>query len=181
MSRQIDGIDRKIIMELQRDGRMSLVDLAKKVGLTHPTVRERLLKLLRDNYMKIQANINYRMLGLLMALVCVELENANDAIEMMNCLEKCPRVPIVAVGSGAYNVFAIVVAEDANTLNAVVEMCIRSKRGVKRMSLSYVCMFKPEYLPFKVVDEKRECKSMCENCEFLKNEICRGCNSPLMK
>ena len=178
--REIDEIDVQIIKELQEDGRITLVDLARKVGLTHPTVRERILKLLRDNYMKIQANINYKQLGLLMALVCIELENASDAITLMSCLEKCARIPIVAVTAGTYNMFAIVIAEDPDTLHSVIEMCIRSRRGVKRMNISYVRLLKPEFLPIRIIDSgKHECKTECEDCEFLKKEICRGCGSAL--
>lgn len=41
----LDGIDRKILNLLQRDGRMSQHDLAKSVGLSSPATGERLRKL----------------------------------------------------------------------------------------------------------------------------------------
>ena len=42
---QIDKIDRKILRELQRDGRLSNVELAKRVGLSATPCLERVKKL----------------------------------------------------------------------------------------------------------------------------------------
>src|SRR5215213_4235030 len=41
----IDEIDRKILKELQRDGRVSYAELGRRVGLTTPAVIERVRKL----------------------------------------------------------------------------------------------------------------------------------------
>lgn len=45
VTRQIDDIDRAIIAALTDDGRMTLKALAKRIGLTSPSVTERILKL----------------------------------------------------------------------------------------------------------------------------------------
>ncbi len=49
---QLDRIDRNIVAALSRDGRMSMADLAQKVGLSKTPVQARLRKLERDGYIR---------------------------------------------------------------------------------------------------------------------------------
>jgi Lrp/AsnC family leucine-responsive transcriptional regulator len=46
----MDDFDRKIILALQKDARISLTELSKKVHLSLPSVRTRLLKLQEQGY-----------------------------------------------------------------------------------------------------------------------------------
>ena len=49
-SRKLDNIDRRILRELQRDGRISFVNLADKVGLSTSPCLERVRRLERDGF-----------------------------------------------------------------------------------------------------------------------------------
>ncbi len=49
---QLDRIDRNIVAALSRDGRLSMADLAQKVGLSKTPVQARLRKLERDGYIR---------------------------------------------------------------------------------------------------------------------------------
>lgn len=53
MTHSIDAIDRRIISFLQRDGRMSNVDIARAIGVTEATVRKRLDRLIEDGVLRI--------------------------------------------------------------------------------------------------------------------------------
>ncbi|MBQ4832499.1 leucine-responsive transcriptional regulator Lrp [Pseudoalteromonas sp. MMG010] len=65
MHQLLDRIDRKIIMELQLDGRVSNVELAKRVGLSATPCLERVKKLEREGYiLGYKAVINPEKLGL---------------------------------------------------------------------------------------------------------------------
>jgi len=59
----MDETDKKIIELLQQDGRMDDVEIARKIGISHDTVKRRRNKLEEAGYIKIQANINPRKLG----------------------------------------------------------------------------------------------------------------------
>lgn len=63
--RQLDRVDWRIIEELQRDGRVPLATLGKRVGLSQPAVSERVKRLestgVIDGY---TARINFHALGL---------------------------------------------------------------------------------------------------------------------
>jgi len=49
---QLDRIDRNIVAALSRDGRLSMADLAQKVGLSKTPVQARLRKLERDGFIR---------------------------------------------------------------------------------------------------------------------------------
>ncbi len=63
--RQIDQFDRKIIDLLSRDGRMSITDLADKVGLSKTPCQVRLKRLIDDGVIKgFSAVLDMALLGL---------------------------------------------------------------------------------------------------------------------
>lgn len=55
MTSDLDAVDRQIICMLQRDGRASNVDVARRVGISEATVRKRLDRLLADGVIQIAA------------------------------------------------------------------------------------------------------------------------------
>ena len=54
----LDNIDKKIISELQKNGRISYKDIAKKLGVSDGTIRFRIKKLIQKKLLKISASIN---------------------------------------------------------------------------------------------------------------------------
>ncbi|QDQ28119.1 leucine-responsive transcriptional regulator Lrp [Chitinimonas arctica] len=50
MNNGLDRIDRKILRELQEDGRIANIDLAKRIGLSPTACLERVKRLTRDAY-----------------------------------------------------------------------------------------------------------------------------------
>ena len=48
MTRQLDEVDRTILREMTRDGRQTVRALAREVGLSEPSVRDRVQRLERD-------------------------------------------------------------------------------------------------------------------------------------
>ncbi|KZN33200.1 leucine-responsive transcriptional regulator Lrp [Pseudoalteromonas luteoviolacea] len=52
MHTQLDRTDRKILVELQKDGRISNVELAKRIGLSATPCLERVKKLEREGFIK---------------------------------------------------------------------------------------------------------------------------------
>src|ERR1700754_3098997 len=61
----IDKIDRKILDIIQADGRMAHVELAERIGLSPPSIGERLKRLQRDGFIEgYGARLNPHRLGL---------------------------------------------------------------------------------------------------------------------
>jgi len=59
----MDETDKKIIELLQQEGRLEDVEIARRTGISHDTVKRRRKKLEDADYIRIQANINPRKLG----------------------------------------------------------------------------------------------------------------------
>ncbi|MBU2926079.1 leucine-responsive transcriptional regulator Lrp [Colwellia sp. 4_MG-2023] len=69
----IDRIDKNILVELQKDGRLSNVELSKRIGLSPTACLERVRRLEKEKYITgYQANLNSTKLNLAL-LVFVEI------------------------------------------------------------------------------------------------------------
>ncbi len=51
----LDKTEREIIKLLQKDGRMSFVDMAEQIGVTEGTIRRKFYRLLEEGVIKIAA------------------------------------------------------------------------------------------------------------------------------
>jgi DNA-binding Lrp family transcriptional regulator len=176
----VDDVDKKIISILQEDGRTSLSEIGKKVGFSHVGVRRR-LKNLCENSIKVSAELNTEQLGLRVAIVNAEVETPERLRELINVFSKCPRTIFVTTTTGAYNVMTIMVAEDADTLNAIIEVCsIRAQKGIRRSEATIgEAPIVPKYLPIRIVPNKEmeiaPCGIACGKCLRYKNQKCLGC------
>jgi Lrp/AsnC family leucine-responsive transcriptional regulator len=66
----LDGTNRRLLAELQADGRLSLAELGRRVGLSSPAVAERLQRLEQDDViLGYHAELNPRALGFALTAV----------------------------------------------------------------------------------------------------------------
>lgn len=74
----LDGIDRRIIGELQGDARLRIADLGRRVGLSPPAVAERLRRLEESGALSYVAQVDPRALGYaICAIVRVSPQSGN--------------------------------------------------------------------------------------------------------
>jgi DNA-binding Lrp family transcriptional regulator len=176
----MDDVDKKIISFLQEDGRTSLSEIGRKLGLSHVSVRKR-LKNLCESLVNVSADLNAEQLDLRIAIVSAEVETHERLRELIDIFSKCPRTVFVTTTTGAYNVMTIMVAEDADTLNAILEVCsIRAQKGIRRSeAVIGEAPVVPKYLPIKIVPNKEmeiaPCGVNCGKCLRYKNQKCLGC------
>lgn len=130
----MDETDKKIISILQTDGRTTLQDMAKIIGLSSMGTKKRLDKLQKDKIIKISALINPTVLKLYPALVMLEMESAEAMQNLLKRFEDCPRVVQIFKTVGGYNLIALVVAETQETLESIsMEKCsLRCSKGIRR-------------------------------------------------
>lgn len=93
---RLDPIDRMILAELQADGRMTNVELAKRVGISAPPCLRRVRALEEDGFIKgYHAKINTRALGFeVQVFAMVGLASQAEA-DLTAFEEKCRRWPLV--------------------------------------------------------------------------------------
>jgi len=179
----LDDIDRKIISRLQLDGRATLEELGKIVGYTSMGAKKRLNKLLEQGIIKVSALINVEPLRLCTAVVLLEMESAEAMQRLLERFKECPRVVHIFTTLGGYNLIALVVAEDQDTLESIsMEKCsLRSSGGIRRSEFYPIGNI--HYSPFLPIQEHRAhrekattpCHVDCRPCSRYKAEKCVGC------
>jgi DNA-binding Lrp family transcriptional regulator len=179
----LDEIDKKIIAQLQADGRTTLQELSKSIGFTSMGTKKRLEKLLKSGTIKISALINPSTLKLHAAIVMLEMESAEAMQDLLNRFEECPRVIQIFKTIGGYNLIALVVAETRETLESIsMEKCsLRCSKGIRRSEFYSISdiYFSPflqirEGLAHK---EKKvtPCNVECDPCNRYETQKCVGC------
>jgi DNA-binding Lrp family transcriptional regulator len=179
----MDDIDRKIICQLQANARTTLEELAQITGFTSMGIKKRLQKLVEAGAIKNQALLNPSSFGLIPAMVLLEMEDADAVQEVMKRFRECPRVVHIFKTTGGYNLIALVIAENRDTLDSIsIEKCsLRSSPGIRRsefypISDSDFSQFLPirEYLTHKGKD-RAPCDVDCCTCGRFQAKKCVGC------
>jgi Lrp/AsnC family transcriptional regulator for asnA, asnC and gidA len=125
----LDDVNKRIIEQLQRDGRMSYAALAKVVGLSEAAVRQRVQRLLDSDVMQIVAVTDPLTLGFARQ-VMVGLKVEGDMRSVADALAKIPEVDYVVICAGAYDLLAELVCTDDDHLLALLNDQIRMISGV---------------------------------------------------
>jgi DNA-binding Lrp family transcriptional regulator len=179
----LDEIDKKILSQLQLDGRTTLEQLAKLTGLTSMGVKKRFDKLLKKDTLKVSALVNSTKLDLHAAVVLIEIESSEAMQRLLERFKDCPRVVNIFTALGGFNLIAIVIAEDRDTLESIsVEKCsLRSSEGIRRSEFYPIgnihysqFLHVREYLAHKDVTQT-PCNVDCSTCNRYKTEKCVGC------
>ena len=179
----MDEIDKKIVTQLQKDSRTTLEELGKITGFSSMGVKKRIDKLLKEEAVKVTALLNINSIGLCAAIVLLEMESADVMRSLLERFKNCPRVVYIFSTLGGYNLIALVVAENQETLESIsVEKCsLRSGRGIRRSEFYPIGNI--HFSPFLPVREdlahKREtttpCDVNCESCIRYKLQKCVAC------
>jgi Lrp/AsnC family transcriptional regulator for asnA, asnC and gidA len=144
-STPLDEVNRRIIEQLQRDGRMSYAALGKAVGLSEAAVRQRVQRLLDGDVMRIVAVTDPVTLGFTRQ-VMVGLEVDGDTRPVAERLAKIPEVDYVVICAGRYDVLAELVCADDEQLLALLNDQIRAIPGVRATeTLVYLKLAKQTY------------------------------------
>ena len=179
----MDEVDRKIVVQLQADGRSSLEELAKITGYTSMGTKKRLEKLLQKRMIKVSALINPVSLGLHPAIVMLEMESAEAMQNLLQRFEACPRVIQIFKTMGGFNLIALVVAETPETLESIsMEKCsLRCSKGIRRSE--FYPISDTYFSPFLQIREsliRKEktaapCNVDCDPCDRYETHKCVGC------
>ena len=180
---ELDEIDWKLITELQSNGRKTFKELGDKIGYTSLGAKKRVEKLLKRKIINISALVNADELNLCLALILLEIENAEAMRKIIDRYNKCPRVINVFTTIGGYNLIALVMAEDQTTLESEsMERCaLRSGEGIRRSEFYLIGkVHHNSFLPLKasILKDKEDitpCGVKCDSCISFQNNKCVGC------
>ena len=132
----VNIIDKKIIDLLNKNGRMSAMDMAKTLNVSKGTVRNKLIGLYKENVIfGYNARVRYKMLGMDEAIVGFEIapEFYTKALAAIKALEF---VKEVYRTSGDHSAMARVVS-DADEIDKHIES-LEGIEGIKKVYPSFI-------------------------------------------
>ncbi len=126
----LDTIDLNIARALEGDGRMSVLELSRKLGVSRATISERLARLLEQGVIKgFHARLDYKRMGYpLTAFVGLQTVQGYNVVEIISALK------------------AIREVEEVHTITGRIDMLVKL-RARSTEHLQYILTFKIQAIP----------------------------------
>ena len=139
MKHKIDPIDREILEILQQNCRVALAQIGDKVGLSAPSVMERIKRLEAEGVIRgYEAVLDPRKLGLdVTAFIGISISHPNYIVPFLNQVALLPNVQESHQVTGSYTAILKVKAEDTPSLGALIARINRIE-GVTRSETTVV-------------------------------------------
>jgi Lrp/AsnC family transcriptional regulator for asnA, asnC and gidA len=142
---QLDEISKKIVEQLQHDGRKSYAEIGKAVGLSEAAVRQRVQKLTESNVMQIVAVTDPLSLGFSRQAM-IGIKCSGDATKLSKDLAGISSVDYVVLTAGSFDILVEAVCEDDDHLLSLINNEIRPLPGViSAESFVYLKLEKQHY------------------------------------
>ena len=135
---KIDAVDSEMILLLQKDGRISNTDIAKKIGMAESTVRTRLNRLIDNQVIKIVAVSNPFDLGFQVAgnfKITIDIQK-KDAV--MKKLAAIKELKYVVLTTGGTDVDADFILSSFEDLEPLIFDEINKIDGIKQIETSLI-------------------------------------------
>jgi Lrp/AsnC family transcriptional regulator for asnA, asnC and gidA len=141
----LDETSKRIIEQLQEDGRRPYAAIGKAVGLSEAAVRQRVQRLSEQGVIQIVAVTDPLRVGMLrQAMVAVNVEGPIEPVA--DALAGLPEVPYVVICGGRFDILAEVVCADDTSLLNLISGVIRTMPGVRNAeALLYLHLRKDSY------------------------------------
>ncbi len=116
---EIDNLDRSILQELQKNGRISFQDIARKYVVSGGTIHVRVQKMIEEGLLHgYSARVDYEKLGYqLTAFIGINLSHAHGHGEVIDALRLIPEVLEAHYTTGAYSLLIKVLAKNPRDLH----------------------------------------------------------------
>jgi Lrp/AsnC family transcriptional regulator for asnA, asnC and gidA len=144
--KKIDRIDCEMIRLLQKDGRISNIDIAKTIGISEATVRTRLNRLIKEEYIQIVAvsdpiKLGFEIVGNIR--IHVEIKKMDDIIK---ALKKLKPLWFIVQSTGGTGIDTEFIVKSLDELNALIFEKINKIDGIIRTETSlYMKYVKRQY------------------------------------
>ena len=157
---KLDPIDRQILAELQADGRMTNVELARRVGISAPPCLRRVRALEEAGYIRgYHADIDARSLGFeVEVFAMVGLQSQAEA-DLSRFEKRCRAWPLVRechMLNGEVDFILKCVAPDLSTFQRFLTEELTAAENVASVKTSLVirCAKDTPGVPFEVLEER---------------------------
>jgi Lrp/AsnC family transcriptional regulator for asnA, asnC and gidA len=126
----LDPVTKRIIEQLQEDGRRSYAAIARAVGLSEAATRQRVQKLIDEGIVQIVAVTDAAAIGFhRMALLGVKVEG--DIRQVADKLSGLPEAEYVVISAGSFDLLIELVCVDDDHLLHTIDESVRTIPGVR--------------------------------------------------
>ncbi|MDG4648326.1 Lrp/AsnC family transcriptional regulator [Roseibacterium sp. SDUM158017] len=159
-STKLDPIDRKILAELQADGRMTNVELAKRVGISAPPCLRRVRTLEEAGYIRgYHAEVDPRLLGFevqVFAMVGLSSQAEADLVAFETLCRSWPLVRECHMLNGDIDFILKCVAPDLSTFQSFLTGDLTAAPNVASVRTSLVIRGAKDApgVPFEVMEDR---------------------------
>lgn len=133
---QLDNLDRRILIQLQQNNRVTNTALAEHVGLSAPACLKRVKQLRQQGYIERDVSIlNAKLVGLNMTVI-LEVEMERDRPELYqrfsSALKQAKEVTQCYQVSGEIDYVIIITVPDYDAFRAFVERVIHPETNIRK-------------------------------------------------
>ncbi len=159
---KLDPIDRMILAELQADGRMTNVELAKRVGISAPPCLRRVRTLEEQGYIRgYHADVDSRALGFEVQVFAMVGLVSQAEVDLSAFEERCRDWPLVRechMLNGEVDFVLKCAAPDLSTFQSFLTEELTAAENVASVKTSLVirCAKDLPGVPFEVLEERLE-------------------------
>ncbi|MCF8070617.1 MAG: Lrp/AsnC family transcriptional regulator [Desulfobacterales bacterium] len=154
MLNKLDKIDAKIVSLLQKDGRMPVTEISKKVGITEGAVRKRLKKLIDGKAIQVVAIGNLFNLGYGVSGFFIIHTDPKKVKQIISKIKKIKNIWLIATIMGSEgNISAEVFVDSFEKYNKLLDRIHQIEGIIKVEKHIYTEMFKEDYSWGAVVDD----------------------------
>jgi Lrp/AsnC family transcriptional regulator, regulator for asnA, asnC and gidA len=141
----LDDVSKRIIEQLQEDGRRPYGAIGKAVGLSEAAVRQRVQRLTQSGLMQIVAVTDPMQVGLFrQAMIAIKADGPLEPIA--EALGDMDEIDYVIICAGRYDLLCEAVCEDDSHLLDLLSNRIRGVPGIKDVeTLIYLKLHKQSY------------------------------------
>lgn len=134
----LDATDVAILRRLQENGRLPNARIARELGLSEPTVRKRIDRMMQDDIIKVVAVINPRTAGYASDVLIGMRTEAGRMVEVGEKLAQDDRVVYLGYVAGRYDILVEMLFRDDEELFEFLNSEVPSLGGVTSRELSHV-------------------------------------------
>lgn len=140
-TRKLDRTDCEIIQLLQKDGRLSNTEIAKKLGISEATVRARLNRLLEEDFIRVVAVSNPIKLGFeVIGIIRIDADIRKIA-HITKELEKLKPIWFIVHTTGGSDIYTEFIVKSLAELNELILEKINRIDGIIRTNTSIIMKY----------------------------------------
>jgi DNA-binding Lrp family transcriptional regulator len=151
----LDSVDLQIINKLNRNGRISLTELAEDIKLSRVAIANRIEKLIQNNILRVRTSMNLEKLAYNTLIVRLQVEKQNMG-KIKAIVRACPKVVMSLEMTGNHNVLLICADKNSTGLRDFIEHVLKPHAKECKVSLAST-PFAPKFVSIRTVS--------CESCE----------------